>query len=65
MLFSLLGSEFTGEGFIKDGGLTGFKAVQYILRLLLGLIQLGKQAFNTVNNALLLRKRWDSNRKFL
>lgn len=62
MLFSPLGSEFSGEGFIKDGGLTGSKAVQYILHLLLGLIQLDKQAFNTVNNALLLCKRWDSNR---
>ena len=48
--------EFTGEGFVKDGGFTGFKAVQCILCLLFGLIQFSKQAFNAVNNALLFCK---------
>ena len=56
MLFSPLGGEFAGEGFVEDAGFAGFKAVQRILRLLLGLVQLGKQAFNAVNNALLFGK---------
>ena len=61
MFFSPLGGEFAGESFVEDGGFTGFKAVQGILGLLLGLVQLGKQAFNAVNNALLFRKRWQWN----
>ena len=56
-LFSPLGGEFTGEGFMEDGGFASFKAVQRILCLLLGLVQSGKQAFNAVNNALLLGQR--------
>ena len=58
VFFSPLGGELTVKCFVEDGGFAAFKAVQRILRLLLGLIQLGKQAFNAVNNALLFGERW-------
>ncbi len=59
MFFSPLGGELAGEGFVEDGGFVGFKAVQGFLGLLLGLVLLGKQAFNSVNKTLLLREGWD------
>ena len=63
VFFSPLGSKFTGEGFMKDGGFASFKAIQRVLRLLFGLVQFGKQAFNAINNAMLFRQR--RQRKFV
>lgn len=57
MFFPPFRSQFTGEGFMENSGFVGFKAIHHSLCLFLGLIQLGKQAFNAVNNALLLSKR--------
>ena len=59
VFFSPLSGEFASEGFVEDGGFAGFKAAQCILCLLFGLIQLGKQAFNAVNNALLFGEWWE------
>ena len=41
---------------MEDGGFAGFKAIHHGLRLFFCLIQLVKQAFNAVNNSLLLSK---------
>ena len=49
-------SQFPGEGLMKNSGFAGFKAIHHSLCLFLGLIQLGKQTFNAVYNALLLGK---------
>ena len=54
MFFPPFRSQFTGEGLMKNSGFAGFKAIHHGLRLFLGLIQFGKQAFDAVNNALLL-----------
>ena len=57
VLFPPFRSQFTGEGFMQNRSFTVFKAIHHGLCLFLGLIQLGKQTFNAVNNALLLGKR--------
>lgn len=46
---------------MQNSSFTGFKAIHHGLCLFLGLIQFGKQAFNAVNDALLLGKRRERN----
>ncbi len=68
VLFPPFRSQFPGEGLVENSGFAGFKAIHHGLRLFLCLIQLRKQAFNAVNNALLLGKRrqrkWGRKKKF-
>src|SRR5699024_10136903 len=64
MFFSPLCGELTGEGLMQNSRFAGFKAVQRVLGLLFGLIQLGKQTFNAVNDALLLVSWRKRNRRF-
>ena len=48
---------FSAEGFVEDGGATGFIAVQHFLQPISGFVELGKKAFNFIYDTLLLRKR--------
>ncbi len=53
--------QFSGKGFVQQGGFAGFVGVEYCLYFFPGGIELGKEGFNARDEAVLLGFWWDRN----
>ena len=65
MFFPPLFREGAGKGLVENGGFAGFKAVQGLLDQGFGLVQLVKQAFDAVDDALLFGQGWEGDRYYI